>query len=290
MSKMNFAYMMRQAGFPESVIDKMKQLEQLFMEKGKTEECKRDAEELTNPAVKEQFAEKLDAVTLKWGNELGVNRRTLELYILLKCWEIVKVRYDEQGISEEIFMRTFHDMYCKWKECLDVYGVDGIFVGFWYDGFFDLTRFALGRLQYELIPYEEETPYVLNGKEIKKGDLVINMHIPSEGPLTEDSIEDSLRQARDFFPGYDVFVMDSWLLDPDLMKCLPDGNIRKFTSRFDIVRVEKKDKFEDGWRVFGKEWEKAPEDLPARTRLQKPIAEYLKNGGKLGEGFGILVR
>lgn len=229
-----------------------------------------------------------------WEQELGVHKYTLDLLVLLCCWEILEKRYEEQKLPMDIFYNTLNDMRCKLLECKEVYGVSGIFVGFWYDRFFDITRFALGRLQFELETYPFENSYTENGILVKKGDTVINMHIPSSGPLYSADVDDALNRASEFykekFPdGTVVFVVDSWLIDPDLVNLLPEGNIKNFARRFHLVHTEKNDKFMDGWRVFGSEWEKEPKELPHRTKLQKAIADYLQQGGKLGEGYGILI-
>lgn len=238
------------------------------------------------------LAEKL-AQTKEWEAELKTHRYTLDLLVLLCCWDILKVRYEEQKLPAALYDDALVDMRCKLLECRDVFGVHGIFVGFWYNRFFDMTRFALGRLQFELETYPYEEEYEENGVCVKKGDTVINIHIPSCGPLTDEAVDESLKRAAKFykkqFPnGYVVFVMDSWLLDSDLANLLPEGNIKNFVRRFTIVHTTKREKFMDGWRVFGNEWEKEAEYLPRRTKLQKVIADYLLQGGRLGEGYGVM--
>jgi hypothetical protein len=237
-----------------------------------------------------ELGRQLEQISTQWEKELGVHHYTIDLRILLECWLLVKKRYEERKIPMEIFWRSFHDMYCKLMECRNVYHINGIFVGFWYDRFFNLSRFALGRLQFEKIAYPFEEEFKAQNLTLKQGSPVVNMHIPSEGPLTASLVEDALAQARDFYPECQAFVMDSWLLDPDLVSRLPQGNLREFTSRFEVVHVVKQDVFEDGWRVFGSETGKAFDELPRRTSLQRSIADYLKEGGHLGEGFGVLIR
>lgn len=228
-----------------------------------------------------------------WEEELGIHKYTLDLLVLLRCWEILRDRYEEQNLPMEIFYNCLVDMRCKLQECRDVYGVNGIFVGFWYDRFFDISRFALGRLQFELaeFPFDE---YTEKGKTVKKGDTVINMHIPSSGPLNPADVDDAFKQAAEFYKGQipegpAVFIVDSWLIDPDLVKILPEGNVKDFAQRFTVLHAGKNGRFSDGWRVFGSEWEKEAEELPRRTKLQRVIADYLQEGGRIGEGFGVFV-
>ena len=54
----------------------------------------------------------------------------------------------------DVFDKSLEDMKWKMLECYEIHGVYGNFVGHWYDGFFNLTRFGLGRLQFELRPFE----------------------------------------------------------------------------------------------------------------------------------------
>lgn len=227
---------------------------------------------------------------------VGVHKYTLDFLMLMCCWEEVKTRYEQAGLSMEIYYKTLEDMKWKFLECREIYGVDGIFVGHWYGGFFDLTRFGLGRLQFELCRFEGKETCVIGDRCIEPGDWTINMHIPSSGPMTPELLEDAFFRAKDFFrkvfpDGELIFAVSSWLIDPDLISILPEGNIKAFAERFHLIRLDREEEeiFPDGWRVFGAEWKKAPEDLPQNTKLQKAIASYLQQGKKLGSGYGIFV-
>ncbi|NCB92632.1 MAG: hypothetical protein EOM40_08715 [Clostridia bacterium] len=223
-----------------------------------------------------------------------ISEYTLEFLVLLGCWKILEQRYQEKGMPMEIFTASLKDMHYKLMECKEVYGVYGTFVGHWFSGFFDMTRFALGRLQFELQTYPYDKEYTSRGHTVRKGDMVINMHIPSSGPLLPKEAEDAFAQAAEFYKdkfggGPVVYVMHSWILDVDMVRIIPEGNMKSFARRFDIIEDCKRDVFEDGWRIFGKEWTKKPEELPRRTKLQKAIADYLQQGGRLGDGYGIFV-
>ena len=212
------------------------------------------------------------------------------------CWEEVKVRYEKKGLPVEIYYKSLEDMKWKMLECYEIHGVYGNFVGHWYDGFFNLTRFGLGRLQFELRPFEGKKDCGLDGVRIHPGDTVINMHIPSAGPMKPELLEDAFARAeaffKEYFPkDYRVFGVESWLIDPDLVQILPEGNMKAYAMRFHLIDTEKSDEiFPDGWRVFGAEWKKKPEELPRKTGLQRAIADYLQQGGRLGSGYGIFIR
>ena len=216
--------------------------------------------------------------------------------MLFCCWEEVKVRYEKQGLPMDVFDKSLEDMKWKMLECYEIHGVYGNFVGHWYDGFFNLTRFGLGRLQFELRPFEGKEDCEVDGVQIHPGDTVINMHIPSAGPMKPELLDDAFAQAEVFFKehfpkDYTVFGVESWLIDPDLVRILPEGNMKAYADRFHLVAAEKSETiFPDGWRVFGAEWKKKPEELPRKTGLQRAIADYLQQGGKLGSGYGRFVR
>ena len=226
----------------------------------------------------------------------GVNRYLLDALMLFCCWEEVKVRYEKQGLPMDVFDKSLEDMKWKMLECYEIHGVYGNFVGHWYDGFFNLTRFGLGRLQFELRPFEGKEDCEVDGVQIHPGDTVINMHIPSAGPMKPELLDDAFARAEVFFKehfpkDYTVFGVESWLIDPDLVRILPEGNMKAYADRIHLVAAEKSETiFPDGWRVFGAEWKKKPEELPRKTGLQRVIADYLQQGGKLGSGYGIFVR
>lgn len=234
------------------------------------------------------------ALAESWEEKAGVHKYSLDLVLLLQCTLLLKQDYIKKGMPLDLYYESMRDLTYKLQECKEIHGVTGIFVGFWYDGFFDMTRFALGRLQFELLKFPLDQMVKIQDMEVKKGDLLINMHIPSCGPLTREKTDQSFAMAKEFFQNAFegknmIFIMESWLLDTDLIALLPEGNIKQFVQRFQICHVEKNATFRDGWRVFGNQWKKSVDQLPRNTRLQKAIADHLQQGGKLGEGYGLLI-
>lgn len=285
---------MMEAGFPADAVEDLVEKAEKLKENGTWERLMGLAED-TMAAYPEKNL--LDENLKRAGDmeeETGISRYTLELFVILQGWRILKKQYEKQGMSVELFDNALRDVTYKLQECRDVYGINGTFVGGWYQGFFAMTRFALGRLQFEMLKYPFDEPLVQDGVTVKKGDPVINMHIPSSGPLWKEEADDAICQAAEFFgkefpDGKPVFVMASWLLDTDMMKLLPEGNTREFVKRFTVLQVNKSDVFEDGWRVFTNEWTEEFEKLPGRTKLQRAIRGYLQQGGKLGYGYGVFL-
>ena len=202
--------------------------------------------------------------------------------------------YAREGISDEIYWDTMDDLRCKLLECKEVEGVWGIFVAPWYSGFLAMTRFALGRMQFELTTFGHGT-YEKNGFTVNNNDIVINMHIPSSGkPFDTEARLDAYRRAYKFFhkdsskPA--VFVCSSWLLYARHPEFLPEGsNILSFMKDFDIIKSEDSDHFGNDWRVFGGKTDCKPEELPRNTSLQRAYADRLMRGEPTGSGFGVFL-
>ena len=204
--------------------------------------------------------------------------------------------YEKQSLPEQIFYDSFCDLRYKLMDCKQVRGVWGSFVCFWFPRFFELTRFALGRLQYETFEFDFDGEYKTKYKTLRNGDTVINMHIPSAGPLNHDSVIDSYKKAYSFYKnlysdGIVPFVCDSWLLTPVHEKILPENsNILKFMKDFTIISSRQTDDFSDGWRVFGKSVTRDNiSELPEETTLQRIYKNYLLGDGKAGAGYGVIL-
>lgn len=225
------------------------------------------------------------------------NKYTMHFVFLLNCMPILRERFSENGYPEELFYAGADDLRCKLLECIECEGVPGTFVADWNAGFFELDRFALGRFQYEKRTYDYDFDFVTAcGRVLKKGDTVINFHIPSSGiPLTDEVRLDSYKKAYEFYKGLFpdgrvVFVCSSWLLFPRHREFLPQhSNILRFMSDFEEVSWEEKDRFSNGWRVFGRASDKPVEELPRNTSLRRAYADWLCGGNKTGYGYGAFV-
>lgn len=233
--------------------------------------------------------EELTARLTALSEKAGYHKFTIDMIFFLYCCEILKEMYLEKGYSEELFIHTMKDLKYKLNECIDTEGIMGTKTFQWYDGFFKMERFALGRLQYEHLPMDVDYKDVL-----KVGDDYLNIHIPSSGPLYPEEVQESFRLAYEFFgPNHGdslVFRCSTWMLYPPTAKLLPENsNIRKFYEVFDIYREVSPANWHM-WRIFGVEVQ--PDEyksLPQNTSLQKIFYKYLNSGeGKhMGVGYGI---
>lgn len=223
--------------------------------------------------------------------KIGIHKYSMILLYFLACSSILKERYNKAGIDEKIFWNTVYDLKYKLIECQNVYGIHGTFVGDWFPGFFNMTRFGLGNFQYDDTVFMREDT-IINGKVIKKGDPILGLHIPSSGPLTKEAREDSYRKAYNFFGHkFDeeiVIQCNSWLLFPDNRKFFPKhSNILDFMDDFNIIDFNTEDHFSNAWRIFGKHHQKPINELPLDTSLQRSFVEWIKAGNKTGTGYGI---
>ena len=202
-------------------------------------------------------------------------------------------KYLERGLPEEIFRDSMADLRCKLFECYRLYGIWGSFVAVWFSRFFNFTLYGIGRL--EFAPYSCDFDFTLtkNGRSycIKKGDPVIDVHIPSRGRLPHEEVLDSYKRALEFFKNTlkidaTAFVCESWMLFPEHKSIIPEAkNLLDFMNDYSIVHDGKSR--DDLWRIFycfvGEDYD----IIPQNTYLQRQYVEFMKNGGEVGWGQGI---
>lgn len=221
---------------------------------------------------------------------------TINLVLLLNCTKPLKAAYKKNGISEEIYWTSIHDLKVKMLECKENYDIWGTFVEGWFMGFFKLERFGIGRFQFDLSDFGEEF-YEENGIFIKDSDFCLGLHIPSHmGPLTYETRMDTYKKAYEFFKDrFDgkpmVVCCNSWLLYPDNLNILPEkSNAADFILDFQPLDIRQTYDFGDCWRIFnvGKSCLR-PAELQRDTSMQKAFAEWFDQGKKAGSAYCILI-
>ncbi|MBQ7922782.1 MAG: DUF5596 domain-containing protein [Clostridia bacterium] len=146
-----------------------------------------------------------------------------------------------------------------------------------------------GRFEYcRMEHYQHE--FEIQGHQVHKGDLIIDTHIPADGPMRPEDMLESFRLAHEYYKNGDisVFICHSWLLHPSIKEfCAPESNMRKFFDYFHIVHCSDNPKCADMKRVFGDSASYDHlEDLPERTSLQRSLKAYLLKGGVMGGAMG----
>lgn len=224
----------------------------------------------------------------------SVHTHTVDLLFLIAESEKLRENYKTAGVSEEIFWNTMADLKYKLLECYNVYGIWGTFVAWWHPWFFTMKRFALGRLQFEAVPFWGKEPVTVAGHTVNPGDTVINMHIPSAGPLKKEYRVDAYKRAYAFYEkeqtdGLLVFACESWLLYPPYREILsPTSNIVSFMDDFHIFKVDQYE-FYDNWRVFGADHNKPAAELPEDTSMRRGFKRWLMADKKCGGGEGLFL-
>lgn len=226
---------------------------------------------------------------------IGVPDRSLSELFYLNCAYDLEEVYHERNIDPDIFLRSMDDLRCKMLECREMHGVWGNDTGSWPDGFFRLERFGLGRLQFEIIPFEEPD-YHWNGLTIRTRDPVLNVHIPSGGSFPRASRYDAYRRAYQFYSDfhwvggrYLPINCISWLLYKKHEEFLPPtSNILDFIHDFDIF-ASYDERPVPPWRIFGKHCTNPPEHLPRDTSLRRAYADWLLTGHTCGYGRGMIL-
>lgn len=225
----------------------------------------------------------------------GVSLYAVNALFILYASERMLADFRKAGIPDDIFWDTIMDVKYKLLECREVKGVWGTFVEFWYEIFFKLELFKLGRLEFQRTVYEEDTPYTCGDITIRKGDPVFGIHIPSCGSLSRELRMDSYRRAYEFFAKERgdkplICACHSWLLFKGNREIFPSRlNLVDFMGDFDIAESKESEIFHDAWRVFGMDFDGDVSKLPQNTAQQKALAAWLEQGRKTGEGLGILI-
>jgi len=237
----------------------------------------------------------------KAGNAAAVDGRATQFLCFACAARHMKEIYKKRGLPLSVCDDTLRDLRYKLMECYKMYGVWGSFVASWFYGAFVLDRFEIGRLQFELSThFATKEPYEKCGLRLVWDETpVINLHIPSSGPLRQSDCMDSYRAAYKFFEKYMperlidgklVIECGSWLLYREHYKFLPeDSNIIKFMNDFEIVHSWDDPGFGDCWRIFNKGWDGDASALPRDTSLQRAYADWLADGNTAGEAHGIII-
>lgn len=211
--------------------------------------------------------------------------RQLFLYLFVRFAVDIYKEYQIKGISDLIYFDTFSDIQIWCLECKREFDEYGIQEYGWLKEHMKLRLFRLGRLQFQ--PSVMDCDLEVEGKQVAKHQIVLNVHIPAGEPL--HLVEESFDQARAFFRGVSsVFICHSWLMYPKLNEVLkPNSNIIQFQKHFHIYKLDMESK-EAEQRIFQKtrlDFTEYSED----TELQRNAKAYLIAGNKLGAGYGIKV-
>ena len=234
--------------------------------------------------------EQCEEAVAKIVEDTGVIRSTAVAAMLIVAVPQLKQAYAEKGVPEELMWDTLVDLKCKLTEQHDLIGVWGTGSIGWYIRVYGLKIIKLGRLEFEPIGYKWDTPY----RGIQKGDPVMNMHIPSTGPMKIEDVLDSFKQAYRFY-GYTEpmpVAAASWLLYPPVCEEVlkPGSNLKNFYELFDVVEQYEDPTNHNFWRIFNVHWEEGVLDkVPLDTSLRRDLHAFMKPGRDMGVGRCMLL-
>ena len=262
---------------------------------------------------------KVEEIIIKWYNELGFpeefdeqfkialseikisdsinidnftpsNNGKRNLLSFLYMCEGLSEKYKEKNISREILIDTLMDI-VRWNNIhSDINNTLYLGECKWLSHHLSAELYKLGRLQFCMGKAHGDIP----GYDVKKGDNVIEIHIPECGPLTPSECEESIEKAKVFFEEYfpefeyKCFTCHSWLLDEGLKEILKlESNILAFQNMFDIKESEESDailKYVFNWNTTRR---KLPKE-PTFSSFSKTVKELALKGGKFYESLGVL--
>ena len=201
--------------------------------------------------------------------------------------------FEERGLGYTEWYDSMIDFKWKVDECVKCYGIVGTFVD-WFKAFFTAERVAFGRLQFNLV--DAKYDYKSCHFDIKKGDLLVTVHIPSDTrtPFSKENRESAYKRAAAHFSKVlgkkeIVFHCSTWLLHPAHEDILPEtSNIRDFSRDFEIDENSfKPDNGTNIWRLFYvRPYNGDVDSLPEATSLMRTYKRFIKEGGVTGTAIG----
>lgn len=229
--------------------------------------------------------------------ELGPAGRWFYVHLYLLALPRALASHQALGIPSDVTAATFGDLGEKIRIYRLAHGVGGFDRQQWLVVHFRATLYRLGRLQFDRATLDVDAYGAeADGAGPRQGTPVLEVHIPGDGPLTDEACAESLQQARPFFtkyfPGeqYEHGTCRSWLLDQQLAEHLPAAaNILRFQRRFQPFGPTPDCDDDVLEFVFHRPPGTADLDrLPQDTTLQRAVVAQLRSGGHWRQGCGWL--
>ena len=118
---------------------------------------------------------------------------------------------------------------------------------------------------------------------LKRGDPILQIHIPSGGNLTPDAQHDTIRRAVEFFRQYlpdkrpVAIASGSWIFNNQLEEFMPpEANLVRFLKELYLYPIPSTP--QSGlWFIFLQD-NVHPRTAPRRTSLQRQVCDYLAEG------------
>jgi predicted TIM-barrel fold metal-dependent hydrolase len=230
-----------------------------------------------------------DAITFETYDLTEQDGKRNLLSFLYFCEELAR-KYEERGIPEEVLLDTLKDLVLWTDAWSDVKGE--LYLGelIWLAQTMRMRLFRLGSLEFMANKAHADCEAL----GLRKGDPIVEVHIPAGADLSPEAVRASLDAARAFyakhFPEYTFahFTCHSWLLDPSLDALLPEtSNILKFRDTFTPILAEESDaalRYVFRWSTTRRNLRHAAPSSSFAERMKK----YALAGGVLHEAMGAI--
>ena len=237
--------------------------------------------------------EAIGADAVKYAPVVGIHEYTSRFLFYTALIPYSYRYFEEKGLGYAEWYDSMIDFKWKVDECVKCYGVIGVFTE-WFKSFFTADRVAFGRLQFNLV--DAEYDYKSCQFDIKKGDKLVTVHIPSDTryPFNRENRESAYKRAAAHFSkilgtSEVIFRCGTWLLHPAHDTILPESsNIRDFRHDFEMDDNSfKPDNGSNIWRLFYvRPYDGNPDSLPETTSLMRIYKKFIKDGGITGTAVG----
>ncbi|MCL2517342.1 MAG: acyltransferase domain-containing protein [Oscillospiraceae bacterium] len=245
------------------------------------------------------------AKEIEFAVELGVDFSTLNMFLFINFASDAKAKFDEKGIDEKVYYDTMLDITISaevYHHSSGRYGLDDIRLN-WLYRHLNVCIFTLGRLQFEISPLTNDIPLYLtpsgafaptktgNREVLTKGAFCLSTHIPEGPKLYHNECIDAYKNAKTFFKKHfneDILFCTcwSWLISPQLRYWLgEDSNIIKFQRDYTLVNEFPSDGTITFLFLLKRE---NPDDYPEDTSLRRKVKAFIKSGGILTGGYGVM--
>lgn len=203
------------------------------------------------------------------------------IYFLYFCEEVQR-KYLEKGISEKILLDTLGDFVICVERCISTTGRFGLAGTGWMIQHLNLRLFRLGRLQFCMDGCYQDIPEI----GLKKGDNVLDVHIPRGESLKPELYRESFAMAEQFFAKffpeyqYEYYTCFSWMLDDVLHNFLKESsNILQFASLFTVADRRPMDSILHFMFKYGIQDREELRECGAATEFARKVKEYALSGG-----------
>ena len=187
-----------------------------------------------------EINEEVNASNAILSREAGDTVTVTVLYLIDGMWR----EYQRRGLSEKLFYENVKGIKSRIENAFLKNGEFCPMDFEWNRKMLDGTLWSAGRLQFGL----GSSPVDIPSKEVKKGDKVLQLHIPAGQKLGfEDciaSINRAISITEKSYPDfeYKYITILSWVLDNSVKDLLGEGsNVLKFATLFEIVANSKSD-------------------------------------------------